>query len=360
MRAVSADFTDAVYRTHSPVVTANVLTATESLPIEVIGGSVTLDATAESRGALDLLVPPEYAPATSSDMLAPYGNEIQVFRGIKDVGSVSLGIYRIESMTDTADGVSIVGLDRSIRCIEAVFEKSCEVRATYGVLITDAIQNMLTEAYPTVSFRFGTSPYQVPSGLVVEEGDDRWDVCRGLAEGLGCLLYFDADGVATLHPVPVGSPLPVASVVEGGSGSLLSASREWDRQDAKNKWIVTGNTEQSSEGAGVTPRGEAAQDTGPTTYGGPFGKVPDFYSNDVIRTHDHATYVAATRRALYGGITQRAPFESLPNPVLEPLDTVRLTRADAALDDDVIIDSLVIPLGSEPMSAVTRSVLLPP
>lgn len=359
MRPVTAEFNAAVYQTHAPIVTVNVLTPTGAVPIDVLGGSVTLDATAESRGALDLLLPREYAPMSDADLLAPYGNEVQVFRGIQGVGTVSLGIYRIEDMVDASDGVSITGVDRSVRCIEATFEKSCGIRATYGTLVVDAIKNMVTEAYPTVQFRFGTSAYEVPSDLVAEEGDDRWDYCRGLAEALGCLLYFDADGYAALRPIPMDLDIPAANVTEGAGGSLLDASREWDRQEAKNKWIVTGNTEKTLEGAGVTPRGEAAQEVGPTAYGGPFGKVPDYYSNDVIRTHAHATFVAATRRALYGGITQRAPFDSLPNPALEPLDIVRLTRAETHLDDNVVIDSLTIPLGSEAMSAVTRSTLLP-
>lgn len=359
MRPVSPEFLAAVYNTHEPTFAASVLLPTGPVPIDVLdGGSVNRDATAESAGSLDLVVPRELAPLNDTDMLAPYGNRVQVWRGIAGVGTTSLGVFRIEDMVDTTDGCRITGLDQSAYCIGATFEKSGSIKTDYGTYVVDAIMAMVQEAMPWAQFSFGTSPYQVPDDLIYSEGDDRWDYCRGLAEGLGCLLNFNADGICVLTPIPALSTPPIGYVVEGPGGSLLDADREWDRRNAKNKWIVTGNTEKSLEGSGVTPRGEATQTTGPTAYGSQFGKEPDYYQTDVARTHDHCAFIAETRKNKYAGITQVTPFESLPNPALEPLDVVRLTRQDTHIDDNVIIDSLTIPIGTGSMSAVTRSSLV--
>ena len=137
----------------------------------------------------------------------------------------------------------------------------------------------------------------------------------------------------------------------------MDASRQLSRSDAKNRWIVTGET-----AAGEPLRGEATDDNpfSPTLYGGPFGKAPDFYSNEWIdQDDDQAAHVAATRKGLLSGISQSIPVESLVNPAIEPYDVVRVVREEAGIDQNVILDAVTIPLGVEgTMSITTRTALV--
>lgn len=358
MRPVSDRFAAAIYNSHKVAVEARVLTASGSTPVDILDGTVTLDITADSRGSCDLTLPHEYAPANYADLVTPYGNEIQLFRGIHfpdgERELVSLGIYRIEDVTDDGTDVKVSGIDRSAFMVDALFEQTVNVSANYGTNVVTAIQNMILEAYPSARFRFGTTSTPVPTDRSAIEGNSRWGACQVLAEALGCVVYFDADGYATLRSVPLVTETPVAYVTTGQA--LMEAEREWSRTDAKNRWIVTGETDDEEP---VSLRGEATDDnpSSPTRYGGPFGKVPDFYTNEWVSQDDaQAAHVAAIRKALLAGISQTVPFTSLPNPALEPFDVVRVTRTDAGIDHNVILDAVSIPLSSEgTMTFTTRS-----
>ena len=99
----------------------------------VIGGSVTLDANSASRGRLELQVIDDgtmgWVPKAADDYLAPFGNELRVYRGIEfgdQIEIVPLGVFGIDrvSTQDTGAGieVSVSGLDRSWRFLQAPFE----------------------------------------------------------------------------------------------------------------------------------------------------------------------------------------------------------------------------------------------
>ena len=355
MRPVTDRFKAAIYESHEVAVDAYLITPSGYAEIDVIDGTVTLDGTADSRGSCDLVLPHDLAPSTTSDALTPYGNEILLSRGIRYPDGTSelvrLGFYRIEDVTDTGAEVRVTGLDRSANVIQALFETTVNVSSLYGSNIVDAIRAIITEGYPQAQFRFGTSPYTVPADRSAIEGNSRWEACQALAEAVGCVLYFDADGYALLRPAPVITSAYSTTITTGQA--LMDASREFSRSDAKNRWIVTGETS-----AGEPLRGEATDDNpfSPTRYGGPFGKAPDFYSNEYInQDDDQAAHIAATRKALLSGISQTIPVESLVNPAIEPYDVVRIVREEAGIDQNVILDAVTIPLGSEGTMSVTTT-----
>ena len=355
MRQASAKFDAAVKESHRVAVTAEVLTAAGSEPIEVIDGSVTLSATAGSRGSLDLTVPVDLAPTDSSSLLAPYGNEIKVSRGIEypdgSVELVSLGVYRIDSVTATDSSLSLTGIDRSIKVIDAVFEEPYSLTA--GANIADVIQLLIAVADPTTTFRFATTALTTPA-LFADDGTDRWDFCQGLGEAMGCSLYYDGDGVCVLAPAPTGLTPPVYTVSEGEGGVLLGASRDWSRADAVNRVKVTGEAVGSS---GDVPTGEA-RDTNPlspTFYGGLFGKVTFTYSSSYVTTDEQADFVALVILTHKLGTTAAVSFDSLADPRLEPYDVVQVRREQIGADESHILDSVTIPLGLGQMSATTRA-----
>jgi hypothetical protein len=354
MIGTSDRFASALALSHQVTATATLIAGGVGLvDLPIASGSVNLDGTAATRASLslDLAIGAndlDLIPDVATDMLAPYGNEIAVRRGLiytdGTTETVGLGIFRIDEV-DIDDGdelrVSISGLDRSAIIIEAVFETSGNVAADTNV--ADAIEAVIAEVYP-VTTDFVDTDVTLPE-LHYEAGDDRWDFARGCAEAAQCSLYFDGDGTLVMRPLPQ-ALTPVYSITEGEGGTLLGASKRWGRGDACNRVVVTG------ENASEDPvSGEATDDTpgSPTLYGGPFGRVTFAYSSSFITDNDQADSVAQTILTQKLGTGQQISFDALVNPALEPFDTVGVRREQIGIGGENreelhILDSISVPL----------------
>lgn len=367
MRTVTAAFQAAVVESHQIATRAVVSDGTTDTTVPIVDGTVTLDQRAATRGRLDLTLAPddtsdiELVPDSPTALLAPYGNEIQVSRGITypDGTSelVSLGIFRIEDTetVDTAAGqqVRVTGMDRSKILIDARFEEPYQVAS--GTNYATAIEDVLTAGYPTIETSFTATSRTTPL-LIAQEGDDRWAFAQQMAQAIGMDLYFDGDGVCVLVPSStLSSGSAVIDLVEGEGGVLLDASRRWSRQSTFNRVIATGE----NTGEGAPARGIATDDnaSSPTYYYGPFGRVPRFYASPFLTTDAQAEDAAAAILARELGTTQQVSFGAIVNPALEPGDVARITRARSGIDEDHVIDALTIPLSAGGvMTGSTRAV----
>lgn len=356
MRPVTARFLDAIIRSHTLAVTATV----NGEPLDILDGTVTLDATAAIRGTLDLTVTGPI-PTDPTSLLAPYGNEIIVSRGIlyPDFTSelVKVGTFGIREADPDDTGASltvkIAGQDRAAKQTDARFEDSYQIDE--GTNLTTALAALLTDGDPTVdTSHFPATSLTAPL-TTANAGDDRWALAQQIATAQGMLLYFDADGTPQLTPL-LGQP-PVADLFEGDGGVLLSASRAWTRVGTYNRAIATGE----DTGSGVPPVRAVATDdnpASPTYYFGPYGHVPVFFSSQFITTTDQAQDAATGLLQRQLGTTQTINFGSLVNPALEPNDTVNIRRLRAGIDEVHVLDQVVIPLGpTNPMTGVTRAVV---
>lgn len=321
---------------------------------ETIDGTVTLDGRAALRGRCDLTIVDDgtlgLIPTAPTDTLAPYGNEVRVYRGIKfpddTTELISLGIFRIESVNVEETGGSgitlrVSGIDRSARAADARFEYPTSVTA--GTNYADAISDLLQVPFANDLDMDFTATTRTTPQLIAEEGDDRWAFVQSMASAIGMVLYFDGDGVCVLRPASTGTTA-VATLSEGDDGVLLSASRDWNREGAYNRVIATG--ENTGETAPV--RGVATDEnpSSPTYYFGPFGPVPRFYASPFLTTDDQAADAAEAILSKELGTTQEIGFGTVVDPRLEPDDVVRISRAVTGLDEDHTIDSLTIPLSS--------------
>ncbi|MGH3029286.1 MAG: DUF5047 domain-containing protein [Gaiellaceae bacterium] len=114
-------------------------------------------------------------------------------------------------------------------------------------------------------------------------------------------------------------------------GTLLETGKQWSRQGAFNRVIVTGESTSTDT---APPRAVATDDdpNSPTYYFGPFGKVPRFYSSEFITTAEQAADAAAGILANELGTTQQVSFGAVADPTLEPSDLVRLARKQTDFD----------------------------
>lgn len=362
MRPVSPDFLAECSRSHQVAVEAWLYPADGSDPVAVpvTDGSVTLEATAAVRGRCDVRTEhAEWIPLDASDGLSPFGHELELRRGVVlpngSTETVPLGRFGIEDAEVTDDGtgpsVRVSALDRAERMSKAKFTDIYQVPA--GKEFTTAILEMLREAWPAVPVMDGfedMSDISVGQPVTAQEGEDRWEAAQILAQALGMILFFDGDGVLTLKPYAAGGP--VLDLVEGEGGVLLNVARNWSRSASFNKVVVTGE----SSGDNVF-RGEAFDDNplSPTYFYGPFGQVPEFRSYPEVRSDQQAKDVAYSILAQHLGAPATVSFGMVPNPALEPEDTIRISRPSVGVDHSYIVDSLTIGLAAtESMTGQTR------
>lgn len=367
MRPVSQAFLDEVKTSHQIATLIEVINPDGDVLSEVtatVNGTVTLDATAASRGRLDVEFVDDgtlgLVPTSSASLLAPYGNELRVSRGVAYPGGsdelATIGVYRIDNVTTQDTGSAMVvrvsGMDRSARLIDARFEEPYQIAA--GTNYATAIQATLQLAIPNLPVNFTTTPLTTPQ-LIANEGDDRWAFCQSMAASCGMVLYFDGDGTAVLRPAAIlGDDQAVFDLVEGEAGVLIEAGREWTRQGAFNRVIATGE----NTGVAVPVRGVATDlnPLSPTYYYGPFGPVPRFFSSQMIATAEQAADAAEAMLNRELGTTQRVNLGAVVNPALEPDDVVRIRRERLGIDEDHILDQVTIPLSAEgSWTARTRS-----
>lgn len=370
MRPVSAAFSAAVRQSHRLVVKVEILDSTgavigsltDDTQASLVTGGVTLDAKAASRGRYDITVVDdgarELVPTSAADMLAPYGNEVRVSRGLilpdNTIETPSIIIGRIDAanVDDSAAGltIQISGQDRSGRIIDAKFEEPTEVAA--GTNIETAIRTVLASAIPNLVTIFPGSTYVTPALRAEEEGD-RWAFAQNIATASGLELYFNGDGHLVLGPL-YDRPA-VATLAEGEGGVLLSAARGWVREGTFNRCIATG--ENTSEAAPA--RGVATDENinSPTYYWGSFGRVPRFYRSSFITSDAQALDAATTLLRRQLGTTQSITFGTVVDASLEPSDTVSITRERAGImGDDHVIEGLAIPLTADaPLTGTTRA-----
>jgi len=365
MQPITAEFEDALKGTNTPVVTVTVGDTT----LDVIDGSVTFDSTATTRASCSLTVAVSQddlefgglIPDAPEDLLAPYGNEVVIQRGLEINGEaemVPLGIFRIDEVevTESNDGqvqMSISGMDRSIVLIDAVFEKAGQIPAGQSVYFWIIALGVLGYAPETLPVSDDLFVSTVPTPFVGwEAGDDRWDFMLGLAEAAnGAELFFDQDGKLALRDTRKAPP-PVWEFTEGEDATLLGVGKRWSREDAVNRVLVEGEN-----GHGDPIYGEARDQNraSPTYYGGSFGKKTLVYSSEWVTEQGQANDVAARILSLYLGTHQEISFEALVHPALEPNDVVLVSRPQLGINEYHVIDTLTIPLTLDgTMSCTTR------
>jgi hypothetical protein len=291
MRPASAALLAAVRGSHRMVTRARVAqtfqTGTNPVATEVLvlGGDVQVDGTADIRSTVDLTT-----DGTSRDnpLLAPYGNELFVERGV-DLGGagiewVSLGYFRINAPEQQVppDGpIRIQGADRMAGIIDARLLEPRQYTAaqTYGAVMAD----LVTEVYPaaTITWDDTTNTTAIGRNLVVEQ--DRYKFLNDLVTSVGKIWYWNHRGELTITDTPdPGSP--VYDITHGDNGVLVSMVRHLSREGVYNAVVATG------EAADNRPpvRAVATDDNpdSPTRYSGPFGPVPRYFSSPLLTSAD--------------------------------------------------------------------------
>jgi hypothetical protein len=362
---VSAAFTAAIGDSHRLATRCEVTTSAGAIldTLEILDGSVTIEAGASIRRRCEVtLTDPTGAltPAlgSSSSLIAPFGNELVLYRGVTFTDAttelVPLGVFGISTVTaeDTPGGylLKIVGYDRAMRVARALLSDSYTIAA--GTDYATAIQTLITSRVSGLTFQLAPTTATTPL-IVLDAGADAWKVAHDMAAAIGHSLYFDQAGVCVLEPVPDPATAPIAATYADGS-TVLSLSRDTSNETTPNHIIVTGE----ATGLSTPVRGEAEDtDTSSPTYvSGNYGRVVEFVQSPLVTTNDQAADAANARLRASQGLAEQVTLDIIPNPSLDVGDVIQITRPRSGLNGERwTIQSLRIPLGvDQPMNLTAR------
>lgn len=366
MRPVSDAFLRTVVGSHRMFARARVCvdfqsgTAPTGYEIPIIDGNVRADASSNVRTTVDLTTSGDGAwPTHPTDLLAPYGNELFVERGINygngTIEIVSFGYFRIDSTVqdDGPNGsIQLTASDRMAAIIDARLTSPIEFSA--GTSVQTVFTRLVNEVYPLaqIQYDFVASGSTFASTHVAEE--DRYGFLNDVAQSRGKIMYWDYRGILQVVSPPDPS-VPVYTITYGRGGTLVKLSRQLTRDGVYNAVVARGDT---VEGATNPVSALAVDDNvnSPTYWNGKFGRVPRYYYSSFLTTASQALSAAQSILQQATGLPYSINLDAIPNPALEPYDPLQIVMPDS--EDIHVIDSITIPLTSaNAMSGTTRKLI---
>lgn len=365
MRQVSQAFLDTLTGSHKMFARALVLVnfqdgvSPSGFEIPIINGEVHADASADIRTSLSLTTSGAGTwPHDQDDLLAPYGNEIWVERGV-DFGNgvreiVGLGYFRIDTTSQSRgpDGeITITASDRMAGIIDARLVRP--VQFVSGGTFANAFDVLVHDVYPDaeIVYDFDAENSNFTTSHIAQE--DRFGFLNDLARSRGKIMYWDYTGKLRVESPP-STDTPVYQIASGAHGVLIEISRSLTRQGVYNAVVVNGETPTD-----LPPVQAIVYDDNPlspTYWDGPFGHVPRFYYSSFITTVSAAFAAGESILQQAIGLPYNIDFQSIVNAALEPYDPIRITAPDR--NDIHVIDSISIPLtASESMHGSTRKLI---
>jgi hypothetical protein len=301
-----------------------------SAGIAVSAGQVRADRSGFARRSGTVTVAdPTLVPAAATDLLAPYGSELRLWRGVvlpdgteEALCIGTLVVWEAESGYPF-DGVKVTGYDRMKLVEQARFLYPRTLGE--GSVIT-RLQTLLTEAVPwagALNIHAGIS--DAYAGQVTYD-ESRADAVRDMAAALGGEVFCDPFGTFQLAPIPDPSG-PVNWLIDSGS-ALVGLRRKLSRDGVYNAVVARG----TGTSLDAPPVSVPAYDDDPysPTYalgvsrltGRAFGVSPTFLSSPLIADVDQANKAARSRLRDITGLQRSVSVQGIMQPALEPGDIV--------------------------------------
>lgn len=376
----SDEFFKEIKKSHTSFAYVDCTSATnETVRLVALGGQVDVDRSASVRRRFTLTCTDptgDLTPERAGDLLTPYGTELRPYRGVMyEDGTTevcALGVFRLSQVSisdDSGTGTNSAGNaagSSSIRQLGQTtgmlsinleaFDLSRTVSrdkftspytVAEGTNVVSAIKAILARTFPDLSYDALATNLTVSPTQVYDAGSDPWEACQTLAVSLGADLYFDIYGNVVLAPPPDIQSLTSADFeyIEGQNNTMLGLEKYFSDEPGYNGVVVIGE----SPGDELPPVTATAWDNDPTslTYHlGPYGEVPMFIQDQVVKTTEDAQAVAtATLNAILGFVSQIS-VDGIVNPAYECGDVVRVVRARSKVDDYFMIDSFSVPLSA--------------
>lgn len=316
-----------------------------------ISGTVSGDRGATVRRTFQANIDPRCAPRHLSSPITPYGGQIRVWRGIRfpngDHIEVPIFFGRIDLVDWGRDQISVRCQDLAAAMVDARFE--VPITATRGWRVYDQIKALIQDVDASfVVNNLTTSTENITTPATWDR--ERVEALDNLAQGIGAEWYAGVDGQFYIQPLPAITSDPAVWVIDSGDeGVVITRQSQLDRARVYNAVVVNGEPPD-----GTPPAYGVVHDDNPdslTRWGGPFGKVPRFFSSQFITTNAQAL---ATAQSMLGDAiagTRGVSVSCVPNPKLNLGDVVLLQTGAGDFDGMYFVNTLN--LSMEPETPMT-------
>jgi hypothetical protein len=354
-----------IRRSHTVYSYIDVISPTqETLRLPATGGEVSCDRTAEIRRACRATcVDPSgtLVPASQTSLLTPYGTILKPYRGVKyDDGTTEvlpLGVFRLSksNVNDSTGGSPDIQLEAYDLSRTVQRDKFTEPYViTEGTNIIDAIKAILERTFPDLNYDAISTTRTTTAPKLYDVGDDPWKAVTDLATSLGCEIYFDVEGwVVIAPPVDIDAlPSPDFTYIEGQNCVMTSLARTFTDEPGFNGVVITGE----SPGDELPPVRAVAWDEEPTsaTYHlGPYGEVPQFITDQTIKTTEDAQATADQLLRNLLGFSSGLTVTGIVNPSYEAGHVVQVERARSRVTGLYAVDAFNVPLRASDLQQLT-------
>lgn len=361
MRPVSPVWSTIVAYSHPMIAQVESWLGEQQLAADVpfTTGSIDCDDTGTVKRRLTLTVPvrtPERSWDPVDDPYAPlavYGQRLHVWAGIGyPDGSTEIlnqGWYVITkwSFTESDSTISVEAQDLAQLLVDDRFTQphSPLVPSSYGQEFTRLIDGIMP-------VRIDLPDRDMPDAATTVWDRDRDQALNELTAAWPARWYIDDDGTAVAAPpydaVSDDSPLDV-QLTDGSLGTITARQRGSDRGALYNIAVVDGKTNDDGS-PGPHAVAQVTSPASPIRVDGPYGRIPQFYSSDLIVTRDQAQATADTNLISYATAGRTEPVTIVPDPALELGDVCRVYTKDGFMCTGRI-QKLTLPLtpGDAPM-----------
>ena len=336
----------------------------EVVRLDATGGGVTFDSTAAVRRHCTATCVDRtgtLTPRDAEDLLTPYGTEIRPYRGIRysptEYEVIPLGVFRISTVRikDSVGGspdISIEAFDRSRTVSRDKFTSVYIIPS--GTNVVQAIKDILARTFPDLEYDAISDPLATSAPMVYDVSADPWEAASTLAVSLGCELFFNATGrVVIAPPVDIDAlPSPDWQFVEGNDCTMLDLDKVFTDEPGFNGVVLTGE----SAGDELPPVRSVvwdAEPSSPTYHLGPYGEVPMFVTDTVVKTQSEAD--AAANALLRGvlGFSSQLNLTGTVNPALVEGDIVEVVRTRSGVSGLYAIDAGTVPFTVSETQSIT-------
>lgn len=370
---LTAQYRSAYEMPHIPVVRVEVWDDREQLAVlPVGGGQVDCSLSSQVTRSGSLTCDAALTPTRTSDLLAPYGNRLRIFRGFRYGGSewtvpVFTGLI-ISAKRRRGQACTVRFSDRAYEVDENDFEATEETLR--GRTVVEEIVRLIREGVPDAVF--GRHDSVAVQAAAQQFSDSRAQACDDLGDAAGAFWYALADGSFVVRRVPWTyhrdgvTVEPVAEYRDydrtlfGRAGTITDHDRGMSREQLYN--IVVGSSDNAD---GSAPQRYTSRDNdpaSPTYIGGKFGRRvlrAEFPSAATALVVRHGTETLQRRSV---ASAESITFEMVPDPALELGDPIGLHLGSSA-DDPMrlrVVSDMTIPLtADDKMSVTARPLVLP-
>jgi hypothetical protein len=345
----------------------------ETFRLPATGGEITVDRTAEIRRALrGTCIDPTglLVPVSQDSVLTPYGTILKPYRGVRysdgvkqpdgTVGSTEvlpLGVFRLSKATvnDSTGGspdIQLEAYDLS-RTVQRDKFTSPYVIDT-GTNLVDAIQSILERTFPDLNYDAISTTRVTTAPKLYDVGADPWSAASDLATSLGCELYFNVEGwVVIAPPVDIDAlPSPDFTYIEGQNCTMTSLSRVFTDEPGFNGIVLTGESP-GDELPAVRAVSWDEEPTSATYHLGPYGEVPQFITDQTIKTQDDAQATSDQLLRNLLGFSSGLTVSGIVNPSYEAGHVVQVERARSHVTGLYAVDAFNVPLRATDLQNLT-------